>query len=100
VRSLLVLAALAASAKPTPRVVVVTIHDMRFDPASVTLERGDRLRFDNHDLVGHTATVPGVFDSGRIEPGKTSKLSLPAAAGEYHYGCTLHPSMTGAVTVR
>jgi plastocyanin len=55
--------------------------------------------WSNHDIVPHTATAQGKFDSGNIAPGKSfsRKLEQP---GEFDYICTYHPGMKGKVTVK
>jgi plastocyanin len=77
----------------------VTIRGMKFEPAIVTIEAGESVRFDNQDIVPHTATAKGVFDSGAIAAHDEWSVLL-AHPGTYAYGCTLHPVMTGQIIVR
>jgi plastocyanin len=68
-------------------------------PATVTVKRGERITWRNEDLVPHTATATGAFDSGVVAPGKafTRVMDKP---GRYPYACTLHPGMKGEVVVQ
>lgn len=81
-----------------PIAVTITIEDMRFSPASLTVHAGDRVTWINHDFVAHTATARGVFDSGAIAPGKSWTIST-LKPGRYTVACTLHPTMASTLTV-
>jgi plastocyanin len=92
-----------AAATPPPtmppgNVRVVTIENMTFSPASVRVGPGDQVRFENHDLVPHTATAKGdvAFDSGPILPGKSWTLNPPAGK-TVQYACLFHPTMKGEI---
>jgi plastocyanin len=55
--------------------------------------------WSNEDSVGHTVTANGgAFGSGTIAPG-TSFTRTFATAGTFAYHCSIHPSMTGTITV-
>jgi plastocyanin len=77
---------------------VVTIEGMHFSPAQMKLKRGDKVVWQNKDLVPHTATASRRFDSGSIAPG-TSWSRTFAAPGRYDYVCTFHPGMKGVLVV-
>lgn len=77
----------------------VRIENMQFVPAVVTVHRGDRIVWHNQDLVPHTATAAGSFDSGVIAPGH-SVTRVAGKAGRHAYVCTLHPGMKGEVVVQ
>ena len=77
----------------------VTIEGMKFQPASLVVQRGDKVTWVNKDVVPHTATAKGLFDSGEIAHG--AKWTWTAAkAGGVGYVCTYHPGMKAQVTVR
>ncbi len=78
---------------------VVLIRGMTFEPASLSVSSGDRVVWRNEDIVAHTATAAGRFDSGPIEAGKTFAVTVKKA-GEIAYVCTLHPGMAGTLSVR
>ena len=65
---------------------------------------GTVVKWENKDSVSHTATsgtpdVPdGIWDTGEIEPESDAKF-LFSEPGVFQYHCTIHPEMTGTVTV-
>jgi plastocyanin len=87
-----------------PGTHVVTIENMRFNPQSLTVRKGDRIVWLNNDLVPHTATVKttakqNAFDSHSIAPQATWSL-VAARPGTYEYVCSFHPVMTGTIVVK
>ncbi len=86
--------ACAASATTT-----VTISDFVFTPASVSVPANGIVRWTNNGPSIHTATSDtGMFDSGQIPVGSSVCFQFPTA-GSFPYHCTIHPFMTGSVTV-
>jgi plastocyanin len=83
-----------------PRVYVVTIENMKFTPAVVTVLPGDTVEFKNADLVPHNVTERSArrFDSGLISP-NTSWKYLAEQPGKFSYHCIYHPDMTGSIIV-
>ncbi|EDT43602.1 cupredoxin family copper-binding protein [Burkholderia ambifaria] len=77
----------------------VTIEGMRFSPPRVTVERGDTIVWVNKDLVAHTATAAGLFDSHEIPP-DASWTYVANTPGRYAYICTFHPAMKATLTVK
>jgi plastocyanin len=77
----------------------VRIENMQFVPPVLIVHPGDRIVWRNQDLVPHTATAAGLFDSGVIAPGHSASR-IPAKAGRHSYVCTLHPGMKGEVVVQ
>jgi plastocyanin len=95
---------LAASLLATGVALAASTHEvkmegMKFTPAQLQVHRGDTVTWRNNDVVPHTATAAGKFDSGAIAPGKTfsRKLDQP---GAYDYICTYHPGMKGRIEVK
>ena len=78
---------------------VVVMDGVKFDPATLTVQRGDSVVWKNNDPFPHTATAQGLFDSKEIAPGKSFKWTA-RKAGSYDYVCTLHPGMKGSITVK
>jgi plastocyanin len=77
---------------------VVTIEGMVFEPAVLTVKRGDRVVWQNKDVVPHTVTAAGQFDSKLIAA--DARWSWTArASGRHDYVCTFHPGMKGTVVV-
>jgi plastocyanin len=77
----------------------VTIENMQFSPATITVHPGDRIVWRNTDLVPHTATARGRFDSGAIAPGHSWTHVAPPP-GRYDYVCTFHPGMKATLVVQ
>jgi hypothetical protein len=77
--------------------VAVTIGGMLFSPAQVTVDPGDSVTWSNVDFAAHDVTSPS-FASGSLGhfAGFTQRFDTP---GTYMYACSLHPFMTGTVTV-
>ena len=72
----------------------------------VSVKPGQTVIWKNDDTAIHTATSgqdfspDGKFDTSFISPGQSSKpIAMPTQPGQYPYFCTLHPWMTGTVTV-
>jgi plastocyanin len=77
----------------------VIIEGMKSQPANLVVQRGDKVTWVNKDVVPHTATAKGVFDSGQIANG--AKWTWTATkAGDFPYVCTYHPGMKAQVTVK
>lgn len=70
----------------------------------LTVKRGDRIIFANHDPVPHTVTKltgSGSWTALRAEGLQSATLTIPSnfALGKYVYRCIIHPGMRGAFTV-
>jgi plastocyanin len=101
---LLVLAASTAGAaavdKPPAHEHVVTIKVFQYQPAEVTVNAGETVKWENQDIVPHTVTADdGSFQSGTIDPGKSWSYT-PKTAGRFTYTCTPHPNMHGVLVVQ
>jgi len=73
---------------------------MQFTPATLTVSKGERVVWVNKDLFPHTATADDkTFDSKEIAA-NASWTYVAAKAGEYPYGCTLHPTMKSKLIVK
>ena len=77
----------------------VKIEGMKFQAATLTVQRGDTVTWKNSDAVPHTATAKGKFDSGAIAPGKSYSRKMDEA-GEFDYVCSFHPGMQGKLIVK
>ena len=82
-----------------PRSHVVQITGFTYEPARVTAAIGDTLTWVNEDIVPHTATAAGAWDSGMIAS-KGRWTVVLRAGGRVDYQCALHPSMKGTVVVK
>jgi len=77
----------------------VTIGDFAFSPARIEVKVGDTVTWTNNDSLTHTVTGDGGIDSGELATGQTYTKTFDAA-GDFAYACTIHPTMTGSVTVK
>lgn len=77
----------------------VSIVNMSFQPANLTIAAGDTVVFANQDNAPHTATDDaGAFDTGRLTNGQSAQLTFPAA-GQFAYHCDIHRRMKATITV-
>ena len=84
----------------TQGVNAIVIQNMAFGPSSKTVAVGTTITWTNQDAVGHTVTsTSGLFDSGTLGQGGTFSFTF-TTAGIFDYRCTIHPSMTGTITVQ
>jgi plastocyanin len=77
----------------------VNIEGMKFVPETITVKRGDHIVWKNKDVVPHTATATGSFDSKSIAPGASWK-QLVRKAGAYDVVCRFHPGMKAKLVVQ
>ena len=100
-RASLTLATLAIVVLPTvaSETHTVLIDGMQFQPQTLTVQRGDKVVWHNKDIVPHTVTASGRFESGLIAAGASWSWS-PGPAGRYDYVCTFHPGMKSTVVVK
>lgn len=78
--------------------VAVAIKNFAFSPSKLTVKVGDKVTFTNNDSTTHTVTGDG-FSSGDIAPG-ASWTNTFSKAGTFAYHCSIHPTMTGSITVQ
>jgi cytochrome c oxidase subunit II len=81
-----------------------------YDPKELTVTKGDTILVDNVDTMPHTvtngesATDPNsakLFDTSFIMGGESAELDTSNIdAGTHPYYCTVHPYMTGTLTVQ
>ena len=91
--------ALAPSAALAQTANAVTISDFQFTPASLTVPVGTKVTWTNNGPSNHTVTAnQGAFDSGALAKGQSFSFTF-ASAGTFAYHCSIHPFMTGSITV-
>ena len=79
----------------------VVIKNFAFGPATMVVAPGTKITVVNQDKAPHTVTaVNKSFDTGTIAGGQRGVLTAPSTPGTYPYVCTMHPSMTGTLTVK
>lgn len=78
----------------------VQIRDFAFTPGNLQVPVGAKVTWTNYDDAPHTATAKdGTWDTGILSKGESKTLTF-AAAGDYTYYCTVHPSMVARLQVR
>lgn len=79
---------------------VVTIKNFDFQPMAVTVPVGGSVTWKNLDGEPHTVTgLDGAFRSAALDENESFSFKF-AKPGVYKYVCTIHPKMTGTVTVK
>jgi plastocyanin len=91
--------AAAAAAPARASGVSVSVANMAFTPASVTLAVGQSVTWTFPDSMAHTTTSnQGFWDSGTKLNGATYTRAF-ASAGTFAYHCSIHSTMRGTVRV-
>jgi plastocyanin len=90
----------AAGEEPAVGTSEVAIVDFAFEPAALEVAVGATVVWTNTGEAPHTATATdgAEFDSGTLDPGGVFEWEA-TAAGEVSYQCSIHPDMTGTITV-
>ena len=91
-------AASAGDSARAGRTATVTIPAFEFQPATVTVPRGSKVRFSNTSGTAHTVTRKGSFNTGRIKPGRSATIEF-GRRGTFAFHCSIHPFMKGKVVV-
>ncbi len=79
--------------------VTVDISNFDFLPRDLTIAAGTSVTWVNHDLAPHDATdVNGGWATAMLNPDEAGTLTFDSP-GTYEYICSIHPAMTGTLTV-
>ena len=74
--------------------------DNRFNPKSITINVGDRIRCANKGAFDHTTTSSGNWEWGTLAPGETFLSPVFDSADKtFNYFCRFHGDMTATVMV-
>ena len=79
----------------------VKIADMAFSPAQITIKKGTKVTWTNSDSVSHDVKENDGKNgpsSSTLSPGQSYSFTYNET-GTYNYYCSIHPEMTGSVTV-
>lgn len=80
--------------------VLIDVFDYKYHPADISVPRGAEVTWVNDDKVQHTATERnGQWDTTVLSEGEAIQIKF-SRPGTYNYHCTIHPYMTGKLTVR
>lgn len=97
-RGLLVLLDVLWAGAVSARDATVTIKSFHFAPMAVTVAAGDSVTWRNLDEEPHTVAGDD-FRSGGLDTGGAFTFTF-RKPGTYRYRCSIHPQMTGSVTVK
>jgi len=99
----------AAAATLTIPTGAATPGNPAYEPASLTVKKGDAINVENKDSSPHTVTsgtgvedpnAGKMFDTSIITPaGSAQVATADLEAGEYDFHCAVHPFMTGTLRV-
>jgi plastocyanin len=85
---------------PPPAANSVSIVNMSFSPATLSVTVGTTVTWTNNDNMTHTVTSDTTaFDSGNLTVG-SKYTKVFSVAGTYEYHCTIHPTMKGSIVVK
>lgn len=79
----------------------VMIANFAFAPSNITVKKGTTVTWTNNDSMVHDVTETDGQDgphSGNLANGQTYTFTYNTV-GTFKYHCSIHPSMTGSVTV-
>lgn len=77
---------------------IVTIDNMKFNPETLTIKKGDKVTFTNNDIVAHNATeLKNAWASPLLANGQSWTFS-PEMSSDYY--CTVHVVMKGKIIVK
>ncbi len=76
----------------------VSMKNFKFDPAEITINKGDTVTWTNNDSATHDA-ASATFKSGNMAKGQTFSFTF-TTVGTFDYDCTFHAGMTGKVIVK
>ncbi len=91
-----------AWAGDAPAQAQVTLDNFTFSPPVLTVARGTRVTWTNHDDIPHTVTSsqdPAKMRSPVLDTDETYSLTFDKP-GTYGFFCSLHPHMQSQVVVR
>ena len=90
----------AASGACPSGAVVISMVDIKFDPEDATAGVGEEICWVNEDEIDHNAVAESGadFESELFGKGKTYTTTVDSP-GTVEYVCTIHPGMTGTITV-
>lgn len=91
----------SASSEACPSgAVVIKMANIKFDPEDATADVGQQICWVNEDSIDHNAVAESgaTFESELFGKGETFTTTVDEP-GTVDYVCTIHPGMTGTLTV-
>ncbi len=85
--------------KTGPEVYSIEISNMKFNPAEITMHKGDTVIWKNGDMVAHCVTeeTTKAWTSSNIAAGASWKMAVNSSAD---YFCAIHVVMKGKILVK
>lgn len=95
----------------TGNTAMVNVQDYSFSPSTLTVKVGTQLTFTNYGAaIHHPVADNGAWDAGDLGPAQSGAYGMGngvggmatltlGATGTVSFHCTIHPSMTGTITV-
>jgi plastocyanin len=89
----------------------VTVQDFAFSPSTTTIKAGSAVTWSNVGAATHHPVADaGAFDIGDLAPAQSGAYGMSSGVGGmgsftfsspgmYSYHCSIHPQMTGTITV-
>jgi len=89
----------AGPERAVPAVDTIVIGSMKFNPAELSLQKGDTVVFINNDLVVHdiTQAPDKSWNSSNLSPGQSYRMAVKESSD---YFCSIHPTMKGKLVVK
>lgn len=78
--------------------ITVVIQNHKFNPAEITIQKGESITWVNEDSVGHNASGKN-FNTGFLGSEQSKKLIFNEV-GTFDYHCTQHRDMKGTIIVK
>lgn len=80
------------------KTVTVQMKSISYEPKKLVVHAGDKVEWTNVSLTPHSATSEsGAFDTGMIDPKKSSKAVEFKTPGTFPYHCSMHGKTMSAV---
>jgi plastocyanin len=76
----------------------VKIAGFAYHPKTLRIGKGTAVTWVNRDHTKHTATDPGVFNTGKLRRGEKATIRFKHR-GTFRYICKIHPFMHGKIVV-
>ena len=92
----LLLGAMAVPARAAT--IQITMQDLVFAPAEVSVRVGDTIEWINEDFLDHTVTAEDESFDLALPAGQSARLEMKRS-GAVRYFCRTHPNMRGTVNV-
>lgn len=79
----------------------IEIKDFTYQPATLTVQPGEKITVVNRDIAGHSVTSDDgtSFDSKVLSKDQSVVFTAPTKPGSYPFFCIPHPSIKGVLIV-